>query len=349
MPEPTYRPSGRGLLRLLSILGLGIAGLALSACSTVSRTVSTKAIDVVEASVAPAGLQLADVDMACSYALTSVPLLDASRAFGASPALVNAVLLMTAGVCADARAADEELRYLRAFRSKRLEEAEDARAAQKHWARVAMERQLASFGLMRAAFEGQRGYTYGRGCPRFRRDFDELAYLVGSIAGTQAVLNAATSQRGSGGILDIPPQVEAAMACLDNAKWWGGPEALRAVVLSILPGGAQRPELAAMLERSMARGERDGVRVAHVMAAIAASAADDDQRLRAVIKRFALTSGVVPNPRYRLVDAMAEGYVQSSSDRLWTRATGSRTPAGGLGRFWDDKADSGVDVDAMLK
>jgi len=38
------------------------------------------------------------------------------------------------------------------------------------------------------------------------------------------------------------------------------------------------------------------------------------------------------------------------SDRLWTEATGSRTPVGGLGTFWDDapKAVPSFDIDDLL-
>lgn len=338
------------MTRFLSTCCLVLAAVTLGGCSSVSRIASVKAVGVVEDNIAPANLKLADVDTACSYTQTSLPLLDATRSFGADPSLVDAVLLMTTGACADGRALEEELRYLRAFRGKRLEEAEDARVAQKRWAALAAQRQVASYERMRAAFETQRGYSYGRGCPKFRRDFDEFAYLIGSIAGAQAVLNAAVAQQSAAAVLEIPPRVEAAMACLDNGKWWGGPQALRAVVLSIMPGGAQRPDLAALFTASMGQAERSGVRMAHVMAAIGASAADNTPALRAVVKRFATTPGVVPNPTYRLVDAIAETYVLGHSDRLWTQATGSRTPIGAFGRFWDEKAaGAAVDVDAMLK
>lgn len=337
--------------RLTSSCCLILLALLLAGCGSLSRIASVKVVQGVEETVAPVNLRLADVDIACSYAHTGLPLLDASRSFGADPSLVDALLLMTAGACADARALEEELRYLRAFRSRRTEEAEDARSSQKRWAAVATQRQLAAHTRMRSSFERQVGYSYGRGCPRFRRDFDEFAYLIGSIAGAQAVLNAAVAQTAGASLLEIPPRVEAAMACLDNAKWWGAPQALRATVLSLMPGGAQRPDLKAAFSAGMSQGERSGVRLAHVMAAIGAAAADNTDELRAVIKRFAATPGLAPDPAYRLVDAIAESYVLGHSDRLWTQATGSRTPTASFGRFWNDPAIDGpkMDVDAILK
>ena len=54
------------------------------------------------------------------------------------------------------------------------------------------------------------------------------------------------------------------------------------------------------------------------------------------------------NPNYRLIDRMAFLIVQNISDRYWTEKTGSRTPPGSLGKFWDDKAGPDIDAGSFL-
>lgn len=348
-PPRCGRGRGWGRPGRPAVLALLAACLALGGCSALVRVAGARAVTVVEEQVTPANLTLGDVDMACSYALTALPLLDAGRRAGADAALVESVLLMLGGACADARAQEEELRHLRAFRARRFEEADDARTSKKRWSQLAAQRQQASFERLRGAVEARGGPRYGRDCPSFRRDFEEFAFLIGSIAGAQAVLNAADSPQGAGAVLDIPPRVDAAMRCLDSAKWWGAPEALRAVVHGITPTGGGRDERLARFARAMDIGERRGVRIAHVMAAISATATGDEATLRAVIRRFAALPPSAVNVPYRMVDAVAEAYLLSDSDRLWTRATGARTPPASLGRFWDDAAPAAVDVDALLK
>ena len=56
------------------------------------------------------------------------------------------------------------------------------------------------------------------------------------------------------------------------------------------------------------------------------------------------------NKEYRMLDVVATQQVLAVSDRLWTEGTGSRTPVGGLGTFWDDKspAEEALDIDDLL-
>ena len=51
-----------------------------------------------------------------------------------------------------------------------------------------------------------------------------------------------------------------------------------------------------------------------------------------------------------MLDVVATQQVLAVSDRLWTEATGSRTPVGGLGTFWDDVAPEAeaLDIDDLL-
>jgi hypothetical protein len=51
------------------------------------------------------------------------------------------------------------------------------------------------------------------------------------------------------------------------------------------------------------------------------------------------------------LDIVATQQILAVSDRLWTEATGSRTPIGGLGTFWDDAspAEEALDINDLLE
>jgi hypothetical protein len=251
-------------------------------------------------------------------------------------------------VCSENAALNEEMRYLRASREKRSDEAIDARVAQKRLLATAAERQYTAFFRMKTKMEQKYFIKYGQSCPRFKRDFDEMVYLLGSVAGLQAMQNDIAAQQTVGVPTDTAPLVEKAMGCLENTKWWGVPRAAQAVVWSILPGASDGKDVTGTFESSMALGEQKGVRLAHVMAAVAAQSADDKPRLRAVIKRFSSVQNFKANSQYRLLDAIAESQITNLSDRMWTQNTGTRTPILGLGKFWDDKVGGDIDAESFL-
>ena len=69
------------------------------------------------------------------------------------------------------------------------------------------------------------------------------------------------------------------------------------------------------------------------------------------IRAYAATQESAVNPDFRLIDKMAFQIIQNVSDRYWTEKTGSRTPPGSLGKFWDDKPaqqEDGVQIDDLL-
>jgi hypothetical protein len=161
--------------------------------------------------------------------------------------------------------------------------------------------------------------------------------------------NDIAAQQSIGVPTDTAPLVEKAMKCLSNQKWWGAPEAARAVVWSIIPGGSDGKDVKGTFERSMVMGEASGVRLAHVMAAVAAQSLDDKPSLRQIIKRFSSVKDFKANEDYRLIDAIAQTQMMNVSDRMWTQNSGTRTPISGLGKFWDEKAGGDIDADSFLK
>lgn len=335
--------------RLLASTALAASALTLGGCALIQSNVAGTTLSIMEDGFTPPVLTLSDVEMGCNFATVNTPLVGAARNFYSDPSLMETVLLSSAGVCAENQAIVEETRYMRASRDKRSDEALDARINQKRLLATAADRQYTAFMRMKTKLEQKYYFKFGAECPRFVRDFDEMAYLLGSVAGLQAMQNDIASQQAVGVPTDIAPQVERAMNCLDNVKWWGVPQAARAVVWSIIPGADEGKDVQGTFDTAMGIGETKGVRLAHVMAATAAQSTDNKPRLRSVIKRFSKIENFKPSTEYRLLDAIAASQITNISDRMWTQNAGTRTPVGSLGKFWDEKTDSNIDAGSFLE
>jgi len=149
---------------------------------------------------------------------------------------------------------------------------------------------------------------------------------------------------------DIAPKSERALKCISNAKWWGAPNAARAVVWSILPGASEGKDVWGTFRLSMLIGERQGVRLSHVMYGLSALAVGDTTRFRDATKRFANVKDFKPSEQYALVEGISVAVMTNLSDRYWTENVGTRTPVGSMGKYWDEEAamPAGMNVDDLL-
>ena len=337
------------MTRLLTATAMAVSALTLGGCAAIESAGTGVVLKIFEQKITPKVMEIGDVDMACNFSYVNAPLVSAMRAFHGDPSLMETVMLSAGGVCSDAQAVKEELRYLRASRDKRSDEAQDARIAQKRLLALTAQRQYLAFQRMQTKLEQKYFFKYGTNCPDFSRDFDELAYLMGTISGLQAMQNDIAAQQTVGVPTDIAPMADAALKCLNNAKWWGAPEAARATVWSIIPGSGQGRDIKGTFEKSMTLGEAKGVRLAHVMAAMAAQSSDDTTTVREAIKRFVSVQNFTPAQDYLLIDAISYEQMMNISDRLWTQNAGTRTPLASLGKFWDDKVGGDVNADEFLK
>ncbi len=338
----------RWLAKSLVWAGFAVATSMMTGCATVEGSVTDNVLYLMEGKVAPEVMKGDDVNLGCTSTVALTPLISGMRGFYGNPILMESIMLSSAAVCSDASAAEEELRYLRAEREKRSDEALDARISQKRWLERSARRQYASFERMRTHIEHKYFVKYGEKCPEFTRDIDEVDYLLGTLAGLQAIQNDIASQQVVGVPTDIAPKAGAAVQCLKNEKWWGAPQAIKAVVWSSVPGGSEGKDIKGAFDKAMTLGEKQGVRLAHVMAALAAQSSDDKARLKEVIRRFATVKDYHPNKDYRFIDEISASLIWSLSDKLWTQNTGTRTPTASLGKFWDDAAASNVNVDDFL-
>lgn len=327
------------------------ASVLLSACDPLAF-ISNQTLRFVEKKLVPPMLKENDVLMACQSGVATAPLLMATENLGADANQLGTLLYTTAALCAETVMYENELRYLRASRAGQVEEAQDARIAQKRFAELAARRQLVAYERFVKYYEKRYDIKIGEECTDFYKDFDEFVYMLGLISGLQAVVNDITAQQVVGVPMDIAAKAERAFSCLDNKKWWGVPLAARALVWNVLPGADEGKDVWGAFNQAMAIGEQSGVRLPHAFYAISALGKDDKARLRDGIKRYAdVKEDFKPNADYKLVDALSGLIIGMLSDKLWTEGVGTRTPPGKLGHFWDEKStleDGGVSVDDLL-
>ncbi len=306
--------------------------LSLAGCSSVYKLTGRVLVSYGEDTLIPYVMARDDFDMACSmgeslsYLLSSFEMhqVDIGRLF----ILDNTI----AAMCSERIAAEHELRYLRALYQKRPVEAQDARIAKKRFINQAANRQLAAYQKMLAQFHLATDWQ----CPYYASEWDELSFVIGMLAGVQALVNDVNSGTRLGVEKNTALRVAGLTECVDNVKWWGLPLALRAAVWTMVPGivpeGVDPWEA---LSQANQQGIRDGVRLATVVYILAANAHGNNDKIRQAVTHFANAAPVttVSRRQYAMFDSISYFYVQLASDRLWTEKRGIRTPLGKLGSF----------------
>lgn len=257
---------------------------------------------------------------------------------------IGELLQLTAGVCSEMESLEYELAFLRAMRAQQPYVAQDARIEQKRALAVAARREYAAY----KRFIRHYGTPEEGKCPAFKTDFDELVYMVGMLAGVQAMINDAQTGQFISVPRDIAPAITHMVNCIDGEKWWDIPSGVRAAIWHTIPLFApENVNAMEIMERVAKRGEHDGVRLGHVIWAMASVNSGDTANAKRAIRDFSsVGDSYVPNPKYRILDTIAGDIMLAISDRIWTEQAGHRTPIRGLGTFPDDppkSAPGGID------
>jgi hypothetical protein len=283
--------------------------------------------------VVPYIFENGDVDVACKTGVGMGAFLLSFGRVTAPPNRAGIVTLLAAGMCAEADAREAELEQLRALKSGRPADAQDARIREHKAHVLAADRYQKAYGRFRAAF-GEPGGECRRIAPE-----DELLYLLGLTSGILAVFHDRAAGGALGVPLDIPRKIAAGAACLDDGRFWGVPHALQAAVWASVPGTAPKgTDPFAVLQASARRGQEQGLRLAGAfLAQIAATAGRGELLRRAIKEHAAARRERPPLPAYLTLDNYATNLVEHESDKLWTQATGHRTPVGSLGTFPEDE------------
>jgi hypothetical protein len=284
--------------------------------------------------ITPHLLSTDDVVMACETGISTTGMLMSYRRVTDAPDKAAIVSMATAAGCAEMVAVEHELRQARSLRAGQATIAQDARIAEKQAHANAARRYYQSY-LHLVAHYGEPGSA----CPELELESDEFAYLVGLLSGASAVRHDRAAEGEINVPLDLPIRVARATECLEDKKWWGVPSALQAAIWLGVPGA--QPEGSdpwQQMAKARATGAASGIRIAHAVSAQAALAGGKRDLLKDVIKELAAARAqVAPPAQWRLLDHTAALQARFISDRLWTEATGHRTPHLALGTFWDDE------------
>jgi hypothetical protein len=168
----------------------------------------------------------------------------------------------------------------------------------------------------------------------------------------QALMNDIASGGSEQVPLNIAAKVGRGATCLDSEKWWGTPDAIQAAIWMIIPGNhsAERNPLEVM-EHSIDIGLAQGISLTQVLAAQVFLGKGDLGKVKQIIRRQGELNIQTPaNQEYKILNEISRLQLLAISDRLWTEATGKRTPLGKMGSFWDDpdKSVESIDIDEFL-
>lgn len=158
--------------------------------------------------------------------------------------------------------------------------------------------------------------------------------MLGLVTGLQAIVNDANSGGAAGVPRNIAPEAERAMRCLDNEKWAGIPNAVRATVWLLLPD--TRPTLSPdpweVLENSSQLGFKRGLRISSALEVIAAETFGRPEiKERAIAAAAAAEKSMEVSGAYPLLDAVAKRILLHASDKHWVAEYGYRTPSSRFG------------------
>lgn len=328
----------------LSILSISVL---LSGCSVLYKSTGGVLLSYAEDQGVPYMLASNDVALGCSMTEAFTPFLLSFSRVTAPPDQLAILLYLMAGNCMEMKAWQEELRYLRAVHAKNVIEAQDARIAQQRLLALAAHRQLTGYHHLTLAIAEP-----GVECPDFATEKEQLFWLIGLLDGIQAIMNDIASGGTVKVPLDIGSKVGRAAACLDNKKWWGVPKAIQAAIWMTIPGNdndENDPE--EVLKHSLEIGLQQGVIVAQVLAAQVYMGQGKTEQAKQVIRSHGkLSLHTLANQEFKILNQVSKLQIQAISDRLWTEATGKRTPIGKIGTFWND-TDSAIeiiDIDEIL-
>ncbi len=316
--------------------------------SAIKKHSGTLLVGFIESHAVPYVLKTEDVAMGCVMAEALTLLVPSLAEMNASPYKLQVIFGFLSGSCSEFKAWEQELRYIRALYSKNISEAQDARILQKRFLNQAASRQLKGFRSLQLAYAEKPGLK----CPKFTGWHDEFYWLVGLMDGLQAVLNDLASEGQANVPLDISLKVGRGAGCLNNKKWWGIPRAVQAAIWVSFP--AHKPKHVdpiQVLQDSVQIGLKQGMRIVQVIAAKIHIGLGNNERVKAIIRNNVNTRDTIPaNPDYLFLDKVTTLQLMAVSDKMWTEATGMRTPVGGLGSFWDrqEKAVDTVDIADIL-
>ncbi|WP_420194216.1 hypothetical protein [Marinobacter sp. GH_1] len=331
------------------------AAITLAGCSAnpVYTTTGIVLSNYAEGEATPYVLEMKDPEMACALGLSLDPLVYSFSRVTSPPDTTGSLLMLLAANCSEYNAMEAEITYLRANHEGNVNEARDAREQVKRLNAEIAHRRLLAFERAMAAYKFDPGAEPVE-CPFLFDDQDELTFLMGLVTGMQAIVNDANSGAMAGIPRNIAPQAERAVRCVENEKWGGVPNAVRALVWLLLPDTRppMSPDPWEVLEHSRELGFDRGFRVASALEVVAAETFGRPDVLEEAIRAAAdAESEMEVSSAYQLLDSVAHRVLLHSSDKHWAANYGYRTPSnsfGSLSPVSSNRSTQTMDLDDLL-
>ncbi len=342
-------------MRSIVIISMMAGALVLQSCTSIKQKVTGVVVaDFTEKNVLPQMYLHDDARWICEHTQSIAPLFESLLNGSTRKNNLLPLSYLTSGLCIELNAMEHKVNAIQASKigfatkvkdERILEKRKYAKASQRYWKGYqAIERAYPVFYEQRA----NKPNSVAK-CPSMTQN-EELYWLIAQISGAQAII----SDVASGSVYGYPTRTLAKIAenvqCIDNDAWWGAPNALSSAIWLSLP--ALKPSsinALEMLNESVAKGSKQGVRLAAVLKAqFHLSKGQTEDAKKTIKAAFQSRKKVAPMEKYRLFDEVAFEYLLLYSDKLWVEDTGSRTPMMKMGDFYSDKKEVNYGFDDLL-
>ncbi|KPQ29140.1 MAG: hypothetical protein HLUCCX14_07640 [Marinobacter excellens HL-55] len=309
------------------------AGLAGCSANPVYTTTGIVLVNYADAEATPYVLEMTDARMACALGQSLDPLVYSFSRVTSPPDTTGSLLMLLAANCSEYELMEAELDFLRANFEGNSNAARHTREQVKRLNAEVANRRVLAFNRAMSAFDFNSA-AEPLECPFLFSDQDELTFMFGLVTGLQAIVNDANSGAAAGVPRSIAPQAERAIRCVDDEKWGGIPNAVRAVVWLLLPD--TRPDLSPdpwqVLENSSELGFERGYRVSSALEIVAAETfGRPEVKAKALAKAAEAEKEMEASNRFPLLDAVAKKILLHASDKHWVTEYGYRTPSNQFG------------------
>lgn len=336
----------------LSSFLLASSMLLLSGCATVYKPLGWVISSYAQDEVVP--YALAHPDAHVSVCGTGEGLTQFLGSFGRVVKDPNFALFYTellTGFCAESKAYEAHLRYLRASHENQTTVARDELMLAQRWHAIAAERRVRAVGYITARY----GDIGGETCPNLFKDADEMAYLLGLVTALQAVRSDLLSGAQAGVQRDLAARTMRSASCLDNAKWWGAPQGIRSAVWAFVPGTLPKNQnLWQSYESASVIAKEHDALFPLVLYALGADNLGNDAEMRKALKiagdiQNNIVAGQSKFPAaYQLVNAISYDQLLYLTDIIWMEQKGHRSPPNSVGVFPDEMQRAPVNIDGLL-
>jgi hypothetical protein len=332
---------------ILRILVPLICALSLlSGCSVYQITGDTM-VNYSSEHMIPYLLERDDTEAVCATGLGLGGFLMSFGRVTDAPHKASTTVMLSASTCSELQAWQAELRYTQAMKRGDAITARDERIIQMKAHRVTASRLYQAYQSAKMAFREPGG-----DCPELENEADQFVWLLGMLSAIQGTQHDRAARGVVGIPLDLPLKAARGAQCLDNARWWGVPQALQAAVWTSIPGSApEGVDPWRDLESAVKIGDESGVRLARAiqMKAFVGSGKSDEVR-KALVAYQESNIKIKRNLKWKTLDRMGQLQIQHVSDLLWIKERGHRTPFNELGALPDtpEADDSEDDEDDLL-